>query len=86
MSGAGNSTEGERLLQVSVRGARRTGTSAASRTRQGRSAAFALARQDYERARLLFEESLALHRTLDDPWGISHALSSLALVAAEARA
>ena len=44
----------------------------------------ALARGDYPQARALFEESLGIHRTLDDPWGISHSLSRLALVSLEA--
>jgi hypothetical protein len=44
-----------------------------------------LARRDYAQARPFFEESLALHRTLDDTWGISHSLTSLALLLVEAR-
>ncbi len=44
----------------------------------------ALTRGDYPQARLLLEESLEIHRTLADPWGISHSLSRLALVSLEA--
>ena len=44
-----------------------------------------LARRDYARARLRFEESLAVGRTLGDRWEIAHSLSNLALVALEAR-
>ena len=32
---------------------------------------------------MLLEESLDIHRTLGDPWGISHSLSRLALVSLE---
>ena len=44
----------------------------------------ALARGDREQARLCFEESLAVGRTLADPWATSRALSRLALMAADA--
>ena len=36
------------------------------------------------RARRLLEESLAIHRDLDDAWGVSHSLSNLAFLALEA--
>ena len=39
-----------------------------------------MARGDHAQARRRFEESLALHRTLDDSWGIPHALTRLAVV------
>ena len=75
----GELDEGQRLIEESVRGARQLGNvrSVASWTRA--LGGIALARNDYAQARRLFEESLALHRTLDDPWGISHSLTSLAL-------
>jgi hypothetical protein len=38
---------------------------------------------DYPRAHALFEESLAIYRSLDDPWGTIGSLSGLALVALE---
>ena len=76
----GELDEAERLIEESVRAARQLGNvrSVANWTRA--LGGIALARRDYAQARLFFEESLALHRTLDDPWGISHSLSSLALV------
>jgi ATP/maltotriose-dependent transcriptional regulator MalT len=43
-----------------------------------------LQRGDYAHARRLFEESLAIHRSLDDTWGVAGSLASLALVALEA--
>ncbi len=80
----GELDEAERLIEESVRDARQLGNirSVASWTRA--LGGIALARGDYAQARRLFEESLALHRTLDDPWGISHSLSRLALVLLEA--
>jgi hypothetical protein len=63
-----------------MRGARQTGN-VRSVASWGRAlGGVALARRDYARARLFFEESLALHRTLDDLWGIPHSLSRLAVV------
>ena len=44
----------------------------------------AIIRGDQARARRLFEESLAIHRGLDDAWGVSHSLSSLSFLALEA--
>ena len=43
----------------------------------------ALLQHEYPRARELFEQSLAILRSLDDAWGILGSLSSLALVALE---
>ena len=76
----GELDEAERLIEESVRGARQLGN-VRSVASWGRAlGGIALARHDYAQARLRFEESLALHRTLDDPWGISHSLSRLAVV------
>ncbi len=76
----GELDEAECLVTESVRDARQLGNirSVASwlRTLGG----IALVRCDYAQARLLFEESLALHRTLNDTRGISHSLSRLALM------
>ena len=47
-------------------------------------AGIALIRGDEARAWRLFDEILTIHRSLDDAWGISHALSGLALLALEA--
>ena len=47
-------------------------------------AGIALMRGDHAQAWRLFEESLAIHRGLDDAWGVSHSLSSLAFLALEA--
>ena len=44
----------------------------------------ALMRGDHARAWRLFDESLTIHRSLDDAWGVSHSLSNLALLALEA--
>ena len=41
-------------------------------------------RGDQARAWRLFEESLAIHRDLDDAWGVSHSLSNLSFLALEA--
>ena len=41
-------------------------------------------RGDHARASRLFEESLTIHRSLDDAWGVSHSLSNLAFLALEA--
>jgi Tetratricopeptide repeat len=43
----------------------------------------AVLQSDYPGARELFEQSLAIHRSLDDPWGTLGSLSGLALVALE---
>jgi tetratricopeptide (TPR) repeat protein len=40
-------------------------------------------RKDYPEARRLLEESLAINRSLDDAWGLSGSLSTLALLALE---
>ena len=47
-------------------------------------AGIAIMRGDHARAWRLFEESLAIHRGLDDAWGVSHSLSNLAFLALEA--
>ena len=47
-------------------------------------AGVAIIRGDQARAWRLFEESLAIHRDLDDAWGVSHSLSNLAFLALEA--
>ena len=47
-------------------------------------AGLAIMRGDHARARRLFEESLAIHRDLDDAWGVSHSLSNLSFLALEA--
>ena len=44
----------------------------------------ALKRDDHERSRLLFDESLTIFRSLDDAWGISNSLANLAFLALEA--
>ena len=76
----GELDDAERLIEESVRAARQLGN-VRSVASWGRAlGGIALARRDYEQARLRFQESLALHRTLDDPWGISHSLSRLAVV------
>ena len=76
----GELDEAERLIEESVRGARQLGNIRSVANWLRALGGIALARRDHARARPLFEESLALHRTLDDPWGISHSLSRLALV------
>src|SRR4029077_16539962 len=43
----------------------------------------ALLQGEYARARELYEQSLAIHRSLDDAWGILGSLSGLAFVALE---
>ena len=47
-------------------------------------AGLAIKRGDQARAWQLFEESLAIHRDLDDAWGVSHSLSNLSFLALEA--
>ena len=47
-------------------------------------AGVALMRGDHARAWRLFDESLAIHRSLDDAWGVSNSLSNLASLALEA--
>ena len=76
----GELDEAESLIEESVRGARQLGDVRNVANWLRALGGIAVARGDHARARPLFEESLALHRTLDDTTGISRALSRLAYV------
>jgi non-specific serine/threonine protein kinase len=73
----------QRALEESVRRARELGNFRAVGLWTNTLGGIALLQENYPRARDLFEQSLAIHRSLDDAWGTLGAISSLALLALE---
>ena len=76
----GELDEAESLVEESVRGARQLGDVRSVANWLRSLGGIVVARGDHARARPRFEESLAIHRTLDDTTGISRSLSRLAYV------
>jgi hypothetical protein len=81
----GELDEAERFVERSVLLASQTGNVRSVANWRRTLGGISLARGDRGRARTLFEESLVLHRTLDDDWGVARAASRLALVLLEER-
>jgi tetratricopeptide (TPR) repeat protein len=84
LAALGELDDAERTLEEAIGQARALGNVRNVGTWQMTVGALAINRGDYARARPLFEESLAIHRGLDDAWGMSHALTGLAFLALEA--
>jgi predicted ATPase/DNA-binding SARP family transcriptional activator len=84
LAAVGELDEAEGTLGEAVDVARRLGNVRSVGSWQKTLGGIALMRGDHPRARLLFEDSLAIHRSLDDALGVSHSLSNLAFLALEA--
>ena len=80
----GELDDAERAVEEAVDFARSHGNLRSVGSWQKTLAGLAIIRGDQARAWRLFEESLAIHRDLEDAWGVSHSLSNLAFLALEA--
>ena len=80
----GELDDAERAVEEAVSFARSHGNLRSVGSWQKTLAGLAIIRGDQARAWRLFEESLAIHRDLDDEWGVSHSLSNLSFLALEA--
>ena len=80
----GEIDDAERAFEDAVGIARSHGNLRSVGAWQKSLAGVAIMRGAHARARLLLEESLAIHRDLDDAWGVSHSLSNLSFLALEA--
>jgi predicted ATPase/DNA-binding SARP family transcriptional activator len=84
LAAVGELDDAERTIGEAVSLARLLGNLRNVGTWQMTLAGLAIVRGDQARAWPLFEESLAIHRSLDDAWGMSHALTNLSFLALEA--
>ena len=84
LAAVGELDEAERTLEQAVDHARTRGDLRNVGSWNLTLGGLAIMRGDPARARPLFEESLAIHRRLDDTWGMSHGLTGLSFVALEA--
>ena len=80
----GELDDAERAVEEAVSFARARGNLRSVGAWQKTLAGLAIIRGDQARAWRLFEDSLAIHRDLDDVWGVSHSLSNLSFLALEA--
>jgi predicted ATPase/DNA-binding SARP family transcriptional activator len=73
----------QHLIEQSLRSGRESGNLRSVANWTKALGGVAVMQTDYPRAGALFEESLAIYRTLDDPWGTLGSLTGLSLVALE---
>ena len=84
LAAVGELDDAERVLAEAVSFAASRGNLRSVGSWQKTLAGVAIIRGDQARAWRLLEESLAIHRDLDDAWGVSHSLSNLSFLALEA--
>ena len=84
LAAVGELDDAERTLEEAVGFARSHGNLRSVGSWQKTLAGIAIIRGDQARAGRLFEESLTIHRDLDDAWGVSHCLTNLSFLALEA--
>ena len=84
LAAVGELDDAERTLEEAVGFARTHGNLRSVGSWQKTLAGIAILRGDPARAWRLFNESLAIHRELDDAWGVSHCLTNLSFLALEA--
>jgi tetratricopeptide (TPR) repeat protein len=81
---SGQLDEAERALAEAIRLARKLGNTRSVGSWQRVRAGIALSRGDHAQAGQLFQESLAVHSSLDDLWGVTSARANLTHLALEA--